>query len=139
MSPPPPPDSAPTLLDHLRTTFPNAKTQTLKRMVEAGRVRVNGRPARKLKQALVPGEQVTVADATVARPRPSAASSRTAKGTPLRIVYEDEDLLVVDKPAGLLTSTVPREPRVTLLAQVRTHVATTDPRARIGLVHRLDR
>lgn len=55
------------------------------------------------------------------------------------IVYEDEDLLVVNKQAGLLTSTVPRERRPTLLAQVREYVAAREPRARIGLIHRLDR
>jgi 23S rRNA pseudouridine1911/1915/1917 synthase len=56
-----------------------------------------------------------------------------------QIVHEDRDLLVVRKPAGLLTSTVPRERRPTLLAQVRQHVYQTQPRARVGLIHRLDR
>lgn len=55
------------------------------------------------------------------------------------IVYEDADLLVVNKPAGLLTSTVPREKRPTLLAAVREYVAANQPRARLGLIHRLDR
>jgi 23S rRNA pseudouridine1911/1915/1917 synthase len=58
---------------------------------------------------------------------------------PLRIVYEDRDVLVVDKPAGLLTSTTPREKRATLLKMVREYVARREPRARIGLIHRLDR
>lgn len=55
------------------------------------------------------------------------------------IVYEDDDILVVNKPAGLLTSTVPRERRPTLLAQVREYVTSVQPWARIGLIHRLDR
>ena len=55
------------------------------------------------------------------------------------IVYEDQDILVIDKPAGLLTSTVPREKRPTLLAQVREYVHRQDPRALVGLIHRLDR
>jgi len=55
------------------------------------------------------------------------------------IVYEDDDILVVNKPAGLLTSTVPRERRPTLLAQVREYFTFHDRRARIGLIHRLDR
>lgn len=57
----------------------------------------------------------------------------------LRIIHEDRDILVIDKPAGLLTSTVPREKRPTVLALVRDHVARTEPRARVGLIHRLDR
>jgi RluA family pseudouridine synthase len=57
----------------------------------------------------------------------------------LRIVFEDRDLLVVDKPPGLLTSTVPREKRPTLLAAVRQYLAATNPRSPVGLIHRLDR
>jgi tRNA pseudouridine32 synthase/23S rRNA pseudouridine746 synthase/23S rRNA pseudouridine1911/1915/1917 synthase len=57
----------------------------------------------------------------------------------LRIIHEDRDILVVDKPAGLLTSTVPREKRPTLLKMVREYVAQREPRARVGLIHRLDR
>jgi 23S rRNA pseudouridine1911/1915/1917 synthase len=56
-----------------------------------------------------------------------------------KVVYEDRDLLVVSKPPGLLTSTVPREKRPTLLALVRQYVAEHDRRARVGLIHRLDR
>jgi 23S rRNA pseudouridine1911/1915/1917 synthase len=55
------------------------------------------------------------------------------------LVHEDADVLVIDKPAGLLTSTVPRERRLTLWAMVREHLAQTDRRARPGLIHRLDR
>ena len=58
---------------------------------------------------------------------------------PFRIMFEDDDVLVVDKPAGLLTSTVPRERRPTLLAAVRGYVMAQAPRARVGLIHRLDR
>jgi RluA family pseudouridine synthase len=57
----------------------------------------------------------------------------------LSVIYEDADILVVDKPPGLLTSTVPREPRPTLLAQLREYVGAKEPRARVGLIHRLDR
>ena len=55
------------------------------------------------------------------------------------LIYEDEDILVVNKPAGLLTSTVPRERRPTLLGALRQYLRKTDPRARLGVIHRLDR
>ena len=68
------------------------------------------------------------------------SQSRTSNpGTKLNIVYEDRELLVVNKPPGLLTSTVPREPRPTLLAMVWEYVRSREPRARVGLIHRLDR
>jgi 23S rRNA pseudouridine1911/1915/1917 synthase len=64
---------------------------------------------------------------------------RRPRHSPLRIVFEDDHLLVVDKPPGLLTSTVPRERRATLLALVTEYLARASPRARVGLIHRLDR
>jgi len=57
----------------------------------------------------------------------------------LEIVHEDEDLIVINKPAGLLTSTVPHEKRPTAIAILRDRVAKQDPRARVGVIHRLDR
>ncbi|HEY8669130.1 MAG TPA: RluA family pseudouridine synthase [Tepidisphaeraceae bacterium] len=120
------------LLDRLLQQFPDAKRQTLKRMVEAGRVRINGRPAHKLKQPVGERDIVEFIDR---QPAPPAHKHRP----PFDVIYEDADLLVVNKPAGLLTSTVPREPRPTLLAQVRQYAAEHDPKARIGLIHRLDR
>ncbi|HWB52617.1 MAG TPA: RluA family pseudouridine synthase [Tepidisphaeraceae bacterium] len=57
----------------------------------------------------------------------------------LDIVYEDRNLLVVNKPPGLLTSTNARERRPTLLAMVREHVAKQRGRHQVGVIHRLDR
>lgn len=57
----------------------------------------------------------------------------------LDIVFEDRDLLVVNKPPGLITSSTPKEKRATLLAQVRDYVAERHKRARVGLIHRLDK
>lgn len=123
------------LIDYLLRRYPTAKRQTLKRMVEEGRVTVNDSPARKLKQPLGEADRVSVDERPMARG--AAVSPRVGKM--LRIVHEDADLLVANKPAGLLTSTVPREPRETLIALVREHLAATDPRANAGVIHRLDR
>jgi RluA family pseudouridine synthase len=123
------------LLDWLIARYPNAKRQTLKRMVENGRVTVNGRLAQRLRQSLSPGDEVRVSDRETQAPTPKM--SRKAGG--LHVIYEDADLLVVHKPAGLLSSTVAREWRPTLLMQVREYVAQRSPRARVGLIHRLDR
>ena len=122
---------AKTISDWLTKRYPTAKRQTLKRMVESGRVRVNDRPAKTLKDPLAVADRVTVDE------RPAKAQRSIPQGP--RIIFEDADILVVDKPAGLLTSTVPRELRPTLLAKVREYVLSTEPRARVGLIHRLDR
>ncbi|MGD1275632.1 MAG: RluA family pseudouridine synthase [Tepidisphaeraceae bacterium] len=112
------------LLDRLIRQFPGAKRQTLKRMVQDRRVSVNGIVAAALKQPLAEGDVVRIL------PRGSSPAA-----LPFAVVFEDRDVLVIDKPAGLLTSTVPREPRPTALAILQ----AARPTDKIGLVHRLDR
>jgi 23S rRNA pseudouridine1911/1915/1917 synthase len=115
----------------LEQQFPTAKGVTLKRMVQDGRVLINGTSARSLKQ------EIGLTD----KPALRTATIETEKHPPedLRIVYEDADLLVASKPAGLITSTVADEKRPTLLAMVRSYVAARQPTVTVGLIHRLDR
>jgi RluA family pseudouridine synthase len=122
-----------TLHDWLRKQYPAAKQNTLRKMVEDGRVWLNGTVARKLKIPVTDDSKVEVRDRVRQAPREPASVH------PLRIVHEDEDLLVVEKPVGLLTSTVPREKRPTALAILRLYLDDTDPEAELGLIHRLDR
>jgi 23S rRNA pseudouridine1911/1915/1917 synthase len=118
-----------TVSDRLREQFPTAKRQTLKRMVENRRVLINGRSAKKLSQPIEPEDRITVA--TLKKP--------IEPKLPFPIIFEDRDILVINKPAGLLTSTVPGERRPTALAIVTRYLKVADPRVRVGLVHRLDR
>lgn len=115
------------LLDALIKKFPTAKRRTLKAMVRDRRVTINGAAAVFLSQPLGPQDIVLIVPAR-----------RAAPVLPFPIVFEDDDLLVVNKPAGLLTSTVPREKRPTVLAAVREYIGASG-RARVGLIHRLDR
>ncbi|MFI5379620.1 MAG: S4 domain-containing protein, partial [Tepidisphaerales bacterium] len=100
----------PLLLEWLVKKFPVAKRQNLKRMVEAGRVLVNGVAATKLKQEIAESDEISVSD---------RGSRATAGMHPLVLVHEDDDVIVVNKPAGLLTSTVPDERRPTGIAILR--------------------
>jgi 23S rRNA pseudouridine1911/1915/1917 synthase len=124
-----------TLLEWLIARYPTAKRTTLRRMLDAGRVRINGQRARTMKQLVNDRDDVQMSD----RAGLDAREATRAPRLPFSIVYEDDDVLVIDKPPGLLTSTVPREPRPTALAAVKDHFASTAPHARIGLIHRLDR
>jgi 23S rRNA pseudouridine1911/1915/1917 synthase len=117
------------LFDRLRKDFPTAKRQTLKRMVQDRRVLINNISATKLTQPIQPKDCIDIV-ATKKSPKPSL---------PFPIIYEDADLLVIEKPAGLLTSTVPREPRPTAFAAATQYLQATSPVARVGLIHRLDR
>jgi 23S rRNA pseudouridine1911/1915/1917 synthase len=123
-----------TLLDWLIARYPTAKRETFRRMLRDGRLRVNGARPRTLKLGLTDADRVEVHDA-----QPAKSGALRFPKLPFRIFHEDADILVVDKPAGLLTSTVPGERRPTLLAAVRAYVSSRDPRARVGLIHRLDR
>lgn len=119
-----------TLLDFLIARYPTAKRQTLRRMLDAGRVRINGARARSMKQIVIDSDEVRVID------QPPPQTVRAA--LPFAIIYQDDDVLVIDKPPGLLTSTVPREKRPTALAAVKEYLAN-DSNVRVGLIHRLDR
>jgi 23S rRNA pseudouridine1911/1915/1917 synthase len=123
-----------TLLDWLIDRYPHAKRLTLKRMLQSGRVTVNGQRARSLKHELADPDTIEVDDRSIA-----TKARADQPSLPFPIVHEDPDILVIDKPPGLLTSTVPREKRPTALAIVRAYVAAREPRARVGLIHRLDR
>jgi 23S rRNA pseudouridine1911/1915/1917 synthase len=121
-----------TLLEFLLVRYPNAKRQTLRRMLDAGRVQINGQRARSVKTLVCESDVVRVSD------RVAPATMSSTQKLPFDIVNEDDDVLLIDKPAGLLTSTVPREKRATALAAVRDYLAS-DRGVRVGLIHRLDR
>jgi 23S rRNA pseudouridine1911/1915/1917 synthase len=118
-------------VDVLIERFPQSSKQTLKRMVEQGRVRINGVRARRLTDEVKPHDELRVED----RPR----RQDTVSLDPLEKIFEDQDLLIVNKPAGLLTSTGPREKRPTALAIIQNFYKIKEPRTKIGLIHRLDR
>jgi 23S rRNA pseudouridine1911/1915/1917 synthase len=105
------------------------------KLITAGSITVNGRPARaSLKLAV--GDKVTVSIPPVS-PLPLSPEA-----IPLKIVYEDADLLVIDKPAGLPVHPAPGHPAHTLVNAVLAHLpalAEGDETLRPGVVHRLDK
>ncbi len=120
----------PTLLDWLVQKYPTAKKQTLRDMLGDGRISINGRRARSMKEAVGGSDKVVIGKLQ----QPAKASLN-----PLKLVHQDADILVVHKPSGLLTSTVARERRPTAIGIIRNYLADHDPKARPGIVHRLDR
>jgi len=123
-----------TLLDFLIAKYPTAKRQTLRRMLDDGRVRVNGLRPRSIKVEVRESDDVRVNERSMS----SVSRSLPKQSLPFTIVFEDDHVLVIDKPPGLLTSTVPSESRPTALAAVKEYLAD-DTNVRVGLIHRLDR
>ncbi len=103
------------------------------RLIEAGRVRIDGQ-ARPKRHMVVAGERIEVDEP--AAPSPSAA---TPASLPFGIAYEDEHLLVVDKPAGMVVHPARGHREGTLAQALAGRVAGGEDPARSGIVHRLDR
>jgi 23S rRNA pseudouridine1911/1915/1917 synthase len=101
------------------------------RLIDEGAVRVDGAVVPK-RHKLGAGETVTVD----VPPEPEAAAE--AAPAPFAVRYEDADLLVVDKPAGVVVHPA-RGHRSGTLAQALAGVAAGGEEGRAGIVHRLDR
>ena len=103
--------------------------RTRKQLLAGGRVRVNGATARRADGALVPGDVVEV----------TARTPRAVLPPGLEVVYEDDDVIVVDKPAGLLTIATERERQRTAYAYLTARAHARQSPATVLIVHRLDR
>ena len=98
----------------------------VKQLLRSGRVRVNGTPATRHDHPLRPGDRVSVARDAPAGPAGMA------------VVYEDDALVAIDKPAGLLAVATASEKTDTAFARLRAHLAARRA-GRPFVVHRLDR
>jgi 23S rRNA pseudouridine1911/1915/1917 synthase len=114
---------------------PGLSRSLVQRLIREGRVAVDDRPGR-ASQRLEPGHRVLV------RVPPGEPEALRAEPIPLTIVYEDDDLLVVDKPASLTVHPAAGVRRGTLAAALLAHrpeLAGVGGHERPGIVHRLDR
>ena len=116
-----------TLRARLQALHPGASGRSLKQWLEGGRVRVNGEVVRRGDVAVRTTDRVELG----APPAPAFPA-------PLRLVHEDDDILVIDKPAGLLTISTESERERTAYRLLRDWLQARDA-GRIFVVHRLDR
>jgi 23S rRNA pseudouridine1911/1915/1917 synthase len=123
------------VLDELRRMYPTAKMTTLRHYAEAGRVFVGSAMEKRLKSLVPPGVAVTVRGLDDLA---AAAAEAERDAHKLEIIHDDDDVVIVNKPAGLLTSTNTREKRPTVLAILR-RTYEGKRNVRIGVIHRLDR
>src|SRR5215210_9345628 len=114
--------------------LPDLSRGTVQGLIESGRVRVDGQQ-RKPKFRMTPGEVVSV---EIPPPR---IDEILPDLIPLAIVYEDADVIVVDKPAGMVVHPAPGHPRGTLANALLGHVPgiSVGGSQRPGIVHRLDK
>ena len=105
------------------------------RLIADGYITVNDRQAK-------PSLKLGVGDRLRVVIPPTAPSPLSPEAIPLNIIYEDDDLLVIDKPAGLAVHPAPGHPGHTLVNAILSHfprLADVSDSLRPGVVHRLDK
>jgi 23S rRNA pseudouridine1911/1915/1917 synthase len=116
----------------LATLLPDYSRSRLKGWIESGEIRVDGAPRR-------PRDRVLGGEAVVLRAQVVPETDSAPQAMPLEVQYEDRDLLVIDKPAGLVVHPGAGNPDRTL----QNALLALDPELaalpRAGIVHRLDK
>ena len=118
----------------LAATVPEFSRSYLQQLIEAGAVRVNGVPVLKSAARIKAGEQGTIE----LRPTPQSQAFKPELMA-LDVVFEDEHLLVVNKPAGLVVHPAPGNWSGTLLNGLLARDTRAQSLPRAGIVHRLDK
>jgi 23S rRNA pseudouridine1911/1915/1917 synthase len=120
---------------YLAARLSDLSRSRLVQLINDGHVRVNGAPARKSRRP-------EVGDVIQVEIPPPVRSPITPEAIPLHVVYEDADLLVIDKPAGLVVHPSPGHSSGTLVNALLHHVPDLSGIGgvrRPGIVHRLDK
>jgi 23S rRNA pseudouridine1911/1915/1917 synthase len=129
------PAQAGSRLDRFLTASLGWSRARLQKFLKAGLVQVDGAPR-------AASYRVRAGDAVTVQVPPPEPSHLTPEPLPLDIVFEDRDLLVANKPPGLVTHPAPGHRRGTLLNALLYHcpeLQEIGEMSRPGLVHRLDK
>ena len=130
-----PRDAAGVRLDRFLAAAPEVGTRSqAKQLIDAGRVRVDGE-RRKTAYTLRGGERVEV------ELPPPEALAVLPEAIPLVVLHEDDAVIAIDKPAGMVVHPAPGARRGTLVHALahRFGLDPVGPPERSGIVHRLDR
>ena len=125
------------LLDFLKQNFPNTSTNKLRKMLSQGRVEVNQTTIHKAKQQLLPNDIVELLD----KPRKEIKQQTEIKfkNFSINLIYEDDHLLVVEKPAKLLSVATNKLESDTLHSKCVDYLKQENEKSWAFIVHRLDR
>ena len=119
------------LIDFLMAKMGGMARSSVKQLLGQRRVKVGAAIQTRHDFALKPGDIVTVS---------SGRGNSQLTHPKLKIVYEDDDLIVVNKQPGLLTvASTPGSSETTVMSILRAYVKKQNARANIYVVHRLDR
>jgi 23S rRNA pseudouridine1911/1915/1917 synthase len=117
------------LMDFLRASLKDVSRNNIKTILKHKQVAVDGAPITQFDFLLSPGDLVMVTKQRV--PERKIAIPK--------ILFQDDDFLVIDKPSGLLTIASDKERNETAFRMMTEYVQQFNPRARLYIVHRIDR
>jgi len=115
--------------------YPELSRTQIQKLIGDGYIKVNNRVAKA-------GLKLNIGDRLTISPPPPPLTSLLPEAIPLSILYEDDDLLVIDKPAGLAVHPAPGHSAHTLVNAILSHLSSlpdTGDWRRPGIVHRLDK
>lgn len=118
------------LLDFLLLKLANKSRNSVKSLLTHGEVSVEGKRITQYNTLLREGQKIRINQSIIREKRQRNA---------LDILYEDSDIIVVNKPAGLLTIASDKEKKATAYHLLTDYVRQKNPENRIFVVHRLDR
>jgi len=116
---------------YLAARFTDCSRSYFQRLLKAGKILVNGRAVRA--SSHLRNADVVEVDVAIDRPEPPAAED-----IPLDILYEDEDIIVINKPPGIVVHPARGHSAGTLVNALLHHCRDL-PSDRAGIVHRLDK
>tara|TARA_B100001113_G_scaffold97119_1_gene78034 strand:+ start:2676 stop:3545 length:870 start_codon:yes stop_codon:yes gene_type:complete len=126
------------LLEALSLMHPNSKRNTLRKMLTAGRVMVDGNIIHKAKFLVPNGANISISDkdtATKSSPPPAVKKQNPR----IKILFEDEHIIIVNKQAGLLSVATNKMEPDTLHSRVVNYLKSQNEKSWAFIVHRLDR
>ena len=115
------------LLEYLYSNLDMPKKR-IKQYLTHGAVYVNNNRVKQYNYHLVPGMNITI-----------DTDSKNKKTLPFEILFEDDHIIVVNKPSGLLTIATEKEKDRTLYHIIREYLVSKDKYAKVFIVHRLDK
>jgi len=118
------------LLKHLFSMMPNKSRNAVKSILGRGQVMVNGKVSKQFNDSLKPGDRIEILSQVV-------TENMRLKG--IKVIHEDDDVIVIEKDAGLLTIADHTEQDMTAYRQVTRYIQQLHPKRQIFIVHRLDR
>lgn len=126
------------LLEFLKLQFPQTTNNKLRKMLSEGRVKINDLVVFQAKRPLLANDKFQLLDRNNKIPQTDKPLKELKKSA-IEIIYEDEDLLVVEKPAKLLSVATNKLEQNTLHGKCVDYLKQQDNKSWCYIVHRLDK